>query len=58
MRLYYTDQPPQQETGLIMVGHSVIGHMIIPPGVERYTVTGYCSQECTETVSKPELIML
>ena len=50
MRLYFTDQPPQIETEMITVGHLTIGHMIIPPGVERFTVTGYCSQRCTETV--------
>ena len=51
MRLYYTNQPPEEETEIIILGHLPIGHMIIPPGVGRYTVTGYCSQKCTETVS-------
>ena len=51
MRMYYTDQPPQIETELMTLGHVTVGHLIIPPGVERFTVTGYCSQKCTEAVS-------
>ena len=51
VRIYYTDQAPQQIAGILPVGHSVVGHMIIPPRVERYTVTGYCSKRCTNTVS-------
>ena len=51
MRMYYTDQPPKIETEMLILGHVTIGHMIIPPGVERYTVTAFCSQKCTETVS-------
>ena len=51
VRIYYTDQAPQQIAGNLPIGHSVIGHMIIPPRVERYTVTGYCSKGCTNSVS-------
>ena len=51
VRLYYTDQAPEQTAGILPLGHSVIGHMIIPPRVERYTVIGYCSQRCTNAVS-------
>ena len=49
--MYYTDQAPQQIAGILPIGHNVIGHMIIPPHVERYTVTGYCSKGCTNSVS-------
>ena len=49
--MYYTDQTPEQTAGILPVGHSLTGHMIIPPRVERYTVTGYCSNRCTNTVS-------
>ena len=51
MTFYYTDQAPEQNVGYLGFGHNVIGHMIIPPRVERYTVTGYCSQKCTNAVS-------
>ena len=50
VRLYYTDQTPEQTAGILPFGHSVVGHMIIPPHVERYTVIGYCSQKCTNAV--------
>ena len=55
IRFYYTDQAQAQNVGDLGFGHSVNGHMIIPPRVERYTVTGYCSQKCTNAVSVREL---
>ena len=51
VRFFYTDQQPEQIGGILTVGHSVIGTMIIPPLVESYTVTSYCSQTCTNAVS-------
>ena len=51
VRIYYTDQTPQQTAGIFPLGHNIMGHMIIPPRVERYTVTGYCSKGCTNSVS-------
>jgi len=50
-RVYYTDKPRQEDAGILIVGHSVIGHMIIPPGVQHYVVNGFCSSDCTNTVS-------
>ena len=58
VRFFYTDQPPEQNTALLTVGHDVIGHMIIPPRVERYTVNAYCSQRCTNAVSVQLTIVL
>ena len=51
VRFFYTDQPPEQKAAFLPIGHHVIGHMIVPPHVERYTVNGYCSQICTNAVS-------
>ena len=51
VRFYYTDQPPEQEAAILVVGHRVVGHMMVPPRVERYTVNGHCSQRCTNAVS-------
>jgi len=51
IRFFYTDQSPEQNAAFLPIGHDVVGHMIIPPHVERYTVNGYCSQRCTNAVS-------
>jgi len=51
VRFYYTDQPPEQKAAFLGLGHQVIGHMMVPPRVERYTVHGHCSQRCTNAVS-------
>ena len=51
VRFFYTDQPPEQKAAFLALGHGVIGHMIVPPHVERYTVHGHCSQRCTNAVS-------
>ena len=51
IRLFYTAHSPKDNAGVLTIGHNVIGHMIIPPHVERYTVTGFCSQKCTDKVS-------
>ena len=50
-RIYYTDQPQERDAGILITGHSIVGHMIIPPGVDRYTVNAYCSSNCTSIVS-------
>ena len=49
--MFYTDQPSKQNAGVLTLGQRVVGHMIIPPHVERYTVKGFCSQKCTDKVS-------
>jgi len=51
VRVFYTDRPPKENAGLLVFGHRVIGHMIIPPRVERYTVKAFCSRKCTDKVS-------
>ena len=51
VRFFYTDQSPEQKAAFVAVGHQVVGHMIVPPRVERYTVSGHCSQRCTNAVS-------
>ena len=58
VRFFYTDQPPEQKAAFLPIGHNVVGHMIIPPRVERYTVNGYCSQRCTTAVSSYTLCSL
>ena len=51
VRYFYTDEPPEMRAGILPIGHHITGHMIIPPGVERYTVTSYCPLNCTNAVS-------
>ena len=51
VRLFYTDQPREQNAAFLVIGAQDLGHVIIPPHVERYTINGYCSQDCTNTVS-------
>ena len=51
IRLYFTDQPPQQNAGIMTLGQPFMGHMIVPPHVDRYTITGHCPQGCTDAVS-------
>ena len=51
IRFYFTAEPPQQNAGIITVGQPFMGHMIVPPHVERYTVAGHCQQKCTNAVS-------
>ncbi|XP_065897525.1 putative DBH-like monooxygenase protein 2 isoform X2 [Dysidea avara] len=48
IRLYYTDKPRQEDAAVLTLGHSVIGHMIIPPRVQQYVVHGFCSSNCTD----------
>jgi len=51
-RMFYTDTPREIDAGILLLGHRVIGHMIIPPRVERYVVRGICSSDCTNNVSQ------
>ena len=51
MRFYYTDQPPEINAGIITLGQPFNGHMIVPPNVARYTITGHCTGTCTNAVS-------
>ena len=51
VRMYYTDTPRQEDVGILTVGHRTIGHMIIPPGIQHYTVHGHCPSWCTNDVS-------
>ena len=51
MRFFYTDQPPQHNAGIITLGQPFLGHMIVPPNVAEYTITGHCIGRCTNTVS-------
>ncbi|XP_065899415.1 putative DBH-like monooxygenase protein 2 [Dysidea avara] len=47
MRLYFSDKPRQEVAGIVTLGKLATGHMIIPPGVQRYTVRGFCANQCT-----------
>jgi len=51
IRLFYTTHSPTESAAVLSIGHRVIGHMIVPPRVERYTVKAFCSQKCTDKVS-------
>ena len=41
----------EQDAGILMVGHAVTPGMVIPPGADNYTVSGYCSGSCTQQVT-------
>lgn len=47
VRYFYTDETPEIRAGIFPVGYGVRAHMLIPPNVERYTVTAYCPMNCT-----------
>jgi len=51
IRMFYAVHSPKENAGILLVGHSIAGHMIIPPHVERYTVKAFCSQKCIGKVS-------
>ena len=50
MRIYYTTEPSEFNAGSIALGHIVTPNMIVPPGVERFTIAGICSADCTQQV--------
>ena len=50
LRFFYTTEEPEQRAGIIMMGHDVTRHMLIPPRTQNFTITGICSIDCTNTV--------
>jgi len=55
--MFYTAHAPKENAGILLMGHSISGHMIIPPHVERYTVRGFCPEKCIDKVSAFKLVI-
>ena len=47
---FYIDTPREHDAGILILGHSVSGIMMIPPGSTNYTTPGFCFSECTNQV--------
>ena len=47
---FYTDTSREHDAGILILGHSVTGNMLIPPGSTNYTTPGFCYSECTNQV--------
>ncbi len=39
--------------GVMTVGHHVSPNMLIPPQLDKYTIAGLCSGDCTKKVIYP-----
>ena len=50
MRFYYTSTRREHDAGLLALGNSVPGLMIIPPNATNYTIAGLCTSKCTKEV--------
>ena len=46
----YLETPREHNAGILFMGHSVIETMIIPPNVANYTISAFCSENCTTQV--------
>ena len=53
---YYTSTPRQHRAGIMILGHVVAQLMVIPPNAANYTVAGLCPGQCTDAVSKEEIV--
>ena len=51
IRFSYTNIPPEQQAGLITLAAPTNPSVIIPPGSPNFTITAFCSRECTQAVS-------
>ena len=46
----YLETPREFDAGILTLGHLVTPRMIIPPNDANYTVSAFCSVDCTEEV--------
>ena len=51
IRLWVTPDLREYDAGVMELGLEYIDKMAIPPGVEDFTLSGDCIQECTGVVS-------
>ena len=50
LRFHYTKQLRKYDAGVLHVGASVSGSMVIPPRQTDWEINGFCSAECTREV--------
>ena len=50
LRILYTDQLRQYDTGMLLVGSEVNFLHMIPPEQKSFKTLGRCTSECTEKV--------
>lgn len=50
MRIFYTDQLREHDTGLLLMGTEVNFLHWIPPFQDSFTTVGRCTAECTQQV--------
>lgn len=51
MRFLYTSTPPRHRAGALAVAAPVSPDIIIPPGAGNFTISSFCSRNCTQAVS-------
>ena len=54
--LVYTSTVPKNEAGILALGMIVSPFLIIPPKTSSYTVRGFCTPNCTSTVSETKTL--
>jgi len=57
LRFYYT-KPRKYDAGMITVGANINDNMIIPPGMDKWTVRGVCTKDCTQKMRPRKRIKL
>lgn len=53
IRLHYTASLRQYDAGIMELGLVYTPVMAIPPGESHFSLTGYCSDKCTQLVRHP-----
>lgn len=51
LRFYVTSKLRKFDAGIMELGLTYTPGNALPPGQEQFSLTGYCSSQCTETVS-------
>ena len=46
----YLETPREFDAGILFMGHAVTPQMVIPPNDTNYTISAFCSVDCTEKV--------
>ena len=50
LKFTYLETPREHNAGILFMGHSVVKTMIIPPNAANYTISAFCSENCTTQV--------
>ena len=51
LQFFYTTTEPKHRAGVLYMGVAVSPVMVVPPGQDRFIVTGECSPDCLDRVS-------